>query len=152
MPQCCLRGIKATPHGDNCTLPEALKLEAESYARGLGVSLNALLAVALRDYLDARRGLAAIPAKPAALAVSVEAVAASLPHGLADLVRQAPAGAVRVRQPVPDEAPAGSPQVPDWSVVPAEGPKALCPCRSGRRWKNCHAPKGKPLTLSRAMS
>lgn len=36
-------------------LPEALKLEADAYARGLGISLNALLAVALRDYLDARK-------------------------------------------------------------------------------------------------
>jgi hypothetical protein len=33
-------------------LPEPLKLEAEALAASLGISLNALMAVALRDYLD----------------------------------------------------------------------------------------------------
>lgn len=35
-------------------LPDPLKAEADAYAARLGISLNALLAVALRDYLDAR--------------------------------------------------------------------------------------------------
>ena len=35
--------------------PDDLKAEADAYAQRLGVSLNALLAVALRDYLDARK-------------------------------------------------------------------------------------------------
>jgi hypothetical protein len=35
-------------------LPDALKADATGYADGLGISLNALIAVALRDYLDAR--------------------------------------------------------------------------------------------------
>jgi len=34
--------------------PEPLKAEATAYAERLGISLNALCAVALRDYLDAR--------------------------------------------------------------------------------------------------
>lgn len=38
-------------------LPEGLKIEADAYAARLGISLNALLAVALRDYLDARRAV-----------------------------------------------------------------------------------------------
>lgn len=36
-------------------LAEGLKVEAEAYAQSVGVSLNALLSVALRDYLDARQ-------------------------------------------------------------------------------------------------
>lgn len=46
-------------------LPAPLKAEAESYAASLGVSLNALCAVALRDYLDARQG-GEVPAPRAA--------------------------------------------------------------------------------------
>ena len=38
-------------------LPEPLKLESETYAASLGISLNALMAVALRDYLDSRRAM-----------------------------------------------------------------------------------------------
>lgn len=37
-------------------LPAELQVEAERYARGLGLSLNGIIAVALRDYLDRRRG------------------------------------------------------------------------------------------------
>jgi preprotein translocase subunit SecA len=46
------------PKGTTVRLPDALKAEASTYADRLGVSLNALLAVALRDYLDhpARQG------------------------------------------------------------------------------------------------
>ena len=39
--------------------PDGLKAEASTYADSLGISLNALCAVALRDYLDARRAVAA---------------------------------------------------------------------------------------------
>ena len=35
-------------------LPEALQAEADAYASSLGISLNALVAIALRDYLNAR--------------------------------------------------------------------------------------------------
>lgn len=35
--------------------PDPLKAEATAYADTLGVSLNALCAIALRDYLDARK-------------------------------------------------------------------------------------------------
>lgn len=38
--------------------PEDLKAEASAYAARLGVSLNALCAIALRDYLDSRKGAA----------------------------------------------------------------------------------------------
>lgn len=36
-------------------LPEALRLEAQAHAATLGLSINALVALALRDYLDAPR-------------------------------------------------------------------------------------------------
>jgi hypothetical protein len=36
-------------------LPEELAEQGRQYAAKLGVSLNALLAIALREYLDARR-------------------------------------------------------------------------------------------------
>jgi hypothetical protein len=40
-------------------LPDALKADADAYAARVGVSLNALCLIALRDYLDARQGPAA---------------------------------------------------------------------------------------------
>jgi hypothetical protein len=43
--------------GPNVRLQEPLKTEAAGYAAGLGISLNALVAVAVRDYLDSRRQL-----------------------------------------------------------------------------------------------
>ena len=36
-------------------IPDALKSEAMAYADALGISLNGLCAVALRDYLDSRQ-------------------------------------------------------------------------------------------------
>ncbi len=38
----------------NIRMPDPLKVEAAMYADGLGLSLNSLLLVALREYLDAR--------------------------------------------------------------------------------------------------
>lgn len=48
-------------------LPENLKAEADAYAESLGLSLNALLAVSLREYLDRRRppGSPVVPPSPA---------------------------------------------------------------------------------------
>ena len=45
--------------------PDDLKAEADRYAEHLGVSFSALLAVALRDYLDARKS----PGKPSQAAL-----------------------------------------------------------------------------------
>jgi hypothetical protein len=45
--------------------PDALKSEATAYADQLGISLNALCSIALRDYLDARKQSAAKPTPPA---------------------------------------------------------------------------------------
>ena len=52
-------------------LPELLKLEAETYAQRLGISVNALLSVALRDYLDSRKGGPPVAQPAASAAVSV---------------------------------------------------------------------------------
>jgi hypothetical protein len=46
-------------------LPVALKTEADVYAASIGISLNALCSVALRDYLDARARSAEPPITPA---------------------------------------------------------------------------------------
>jgi len=51
-------------------LPDELKAEAERYAQGLGISLNALMAVALRDYLDRRSFLQAKAAQTPVAAVA----------------------------------------------------------------------------------
>ena len=92
-------------------LPAALKAEADAYAASLGLSLNALCAVALRDYLDARsRG--GQPAKTAARPL-----------------------------PAPRSAPRHAPAPTRAPVVytePAGGVYAPCSCGSGKKWKFCH--------------
>ena len=55
--------------GPNVRLADPLKAEAAAYARRLGVSLNALAAVALREYLDRRAPPSPWPAPAAAPAV-----------------------------------------------------------------------------------
>lgn len=63
------------PMATTARFPDDLKAEADAYAQRLGVSLNALLAVALRDYLDARKpgAQSARVAPPVALGVAVKA-------------------------------------------------------------------------------
>ncbi|THD09448.1 SEC-C metal-binding domain-containing protein [Rhodanobacter lindaniclasticus] len=97
-------------------LPDPLKAEATAYADGLGVSLNALCAVALRDYLDARKP------KPAALPAKVGP--------------QAKAEPARASAALPG-ASGGSPMRPITKV----GANQPCPCGSGQKFKRCH---GKP--------
>jgi hypothetical protein len=100
-------------------LAPQLQAEATGYARDLGISLNSLIAVAVRDYLDIRKrspGEAALDvglAKPAAVRPATRAprpVAAASPKTLA------PA--------------AGSPA--------KVGRNEPCPCGSGRKYKVCH--------------
>lgn len=95
--------------------PDQLKAEATAYADALGVSLNALCAIALRDYLDARKP------KPAALPAKVGP----------QQVKSAPARAV---ERVP-EASGGKP-------VPKVGANQPCPCGSGKKFKRCHGGPG----------
>ena len=67
----------------NARFPDALHAEAKTYAAGLGISLNGLLAVALREYLDRRgAGPASRGAFEAGAVVEVQrAPAASVPSG-----------------------------------------------------------------------
>lgn len=109
--------------GPNVRLLGDLKAEASAYADGLGISLNALVAVAVREYLDARRSghrSAAPPALPSALIEE----------------RRASAPAPETPQPVTLVRPlSGHPD-----GVPPNDP---CKCRSGRKAKNCSS--GHPL-------
>ncbi len=95
-------------------LPDQLKAEATAYADTLGVSLNALCAVALRDYLDSRKPK---PATPPAKVGS-----------------QAKAEPVRPVASLPG-ASGGNP-------VPRVGANQPCPCGSGQKFKRCHGKPG----------
>lgn len=95
-------------------LPDGLKSDAETYAAALGISLNALCSVALRDYLDARRVDLA----------SVAAVAASVVRSTPAVVGQKPRPSIVAAPAVYTE--------------PAGGVYAPCPCLSGKKWKFCH--------------
>jgi hypothetical protein len=66
-------------------LPEDLAERGRRYAAELGISLNGLLAVALRDYLDARKRESRTPPLP-----RMQALAQAV-------VRQVKAGPVRRR-------------------------------------------------------
>ncbi len=99
-------------------LPEGLRIDAATYASALGISLNALCAVALRDYLDARlRDLASVPTAPA------------------PVVRSIPA-------PVRQKDVQVEPAAPAVYAQPSGGVNAPCPCGSGQRWKRCHGRPG----------
>jgi hypothetical protein len=100
--------------------PDALKAEATAYAEALGISLNALCAVALRDYLDQRkmRGGGGRDVSPPAAATAVT---------------PAPVESRTATSRRGGEAPTFG--------KPAEGVNAPCPCGSGAKWKRCHGAK-----------
>ena len=92
-------------------LSEGLEREAKLYAESLGISLNALLAVSLRDYLDRR------PSAPQALEAAVaplEGQAAPLP-------------------PLAPSAPSSAPLVS--SMSPSAPPKPSAPVISSSKWR-----------------
>lgn len=97
--------------------PDPLKAEAQAYADALGVSLNALCAVALRDYLDARK-LEALKAGPAAPPAKVGPQVTP--------ARAAATGKFQLKGP---------------TTFPRVGANQPCPCGSGEKYKRCH---GKP--------
>lgn len=61
-------------------LPAALAQRGRRYADQLGISLNALLAVALRDYLDARTGTTH-PSPPPGVHTLAQAIARQVTAG-----------------------------------------------------------------------
>lgn len=110
-------------------LPEPLKLESETYAASLGISLNALMAVALRDYLDSRRAMPR-SGKPLPLVPAV-----------------APSSSPVTSDPPLVRVPSSEAPKPVFKR-PKEGASAPCPCGAKSepygypvKWKHCH---GKP--------
>lgn len=108
-------------------LPDELQAEATAYAARLGISLNALCAVALRDYLDARlpvaalhRGAVPLPLPAPARLSGTKAMAAL------DAVTSTPNRTHSEGKTPP---------------VPKVGANEPCPCGSGEKYKRCH---GKP--------
>jgi len=96
--------------GPNVRVHDELKAEAVAYAAPLGISLNALVAVALREYLDRRK---APPAAP-------EPSAAPVPPP---------------SPPKPTARPSTARAHPTSEKV---GPNDPCPCGSGQKAKRCH--------------
>jgi len=110
-------------------LQDGLKAEAQAYADALGLSLNGLCAVALRDYLDARRpgARAGVPAPP---------VPAETPTSATRPAAQA--AAVSAHRPVQATSPAGALARPLVAPVPKVPQGHPCPCGSGKKYKRCH--------------
>lgn len=104
--------------GPNVRVEGDLKIEAATYAASLGISLNALVAVALRDYLDSRKRLAATPPAEAG---------GRMPPPPAEASPRLPVQPQEKRQP----------SVPA-AVLPRVGRNDPCPCGSGRKAKHCH--------------
>lgn len=137
-------------------LPDALAEQATAYADSLGISLNALCAVALRDYLNQRptpapvRSASAVahPAaseRPSASVAGIETDAAPAAAGMSTA-----AGAEGIADSLPVRAPAApgasieakpearGVQVPRAvSFVPQVHPRQPCPCGSGKLYGKC---------------
>jgi hypothetical protein len=96
-------------------LPIELQAEAMAYAERLGLSLNGLIAVALRDYLDGRRRLPADLAAPAPVA---------------------PLESVPDPEPEPERS-MGKPAAQRPAVLPPPRRYDRCTCGSGRRYDKC---------------
>lgn len=103
-------------------LPDELVAEGQAFASRLGISMNALMAVALRDYLDGR--------------TTGRLPGVSSPSG-----RAAGSTSARSQAPSPAPAPASA------SVVGFKAPKSRadpCPCGAldqrgyPLKWKHCH--------------
>lgn len=117
-------------------LPDELRAEADAYAARLGLSLNALCAVALADYLHARRAVPVVDSPELADVTSgsqarcAAPVRGSAPTSPLPEARALPAAASLPARSRPPERLA--------YVRPAGGVNAPCPCGSGQKWKRCH--------------
>jgi hypothetical protein len=110
------------PASTTLRLPDALKADADAYAAQVGVSLNALCLVALRDYLDARS--ASAPVQPARREAALPPAAPVVPAQRVGL-EKARGQAEGVQQRVV-------------SQMPRVGANQPCPCGSGEKYKRCH--------------
>lgn len=103
-------------------LPDALKADADAYAARVGVSLNALCLIALRDYLDAR-GMPAAELPGHREAASPPEAPAEPPQSVAAEVVRREMEKSQQRSVLP---------------VPRVGANQPCPCGSGEKYKRCH--------------
>jgi hypothetical protein len=126
--------------GPNVRLVDGLKAEAAAYAAGLGISLNALVAVAVREYLDSKtrpHGSQSAQGDPREAKGRPEPPANTPP----DLVSPAPAlpasmpRAARPRLSTPAASTVATSGAPRVAKVGRNDP---CPCGSGRKAKACH--------------
>ncbi|MGQ4659327.1 SEC-C metal-binding domain-containing protein [Lysobacter sp. F6437] len=98
----------------NLRVAPALKSEASAYAESLGISFNALVAVALRDYLDARKSLGSQPAQSDSVEQQRATPTAPAPASTSEAGRKVVQLSGKVGRNEP------------------------CPCGSGKKWKQCH--------------
>ena len=99
--------------GVRLRLAPGLKAEATAYARSIGLSFNALCAVALRDYLNARQVQGAAPSTSKPVHSTVPRTTPS--------ATATPAASVPMRK---------------------LGPNEKCYCGSGKKYKKCHGAPG----------
>lgn len=133
-------------------LPELLQQEAEAYAATLGISLNALVAIALRDYLDIRhqRGLsqgAPLPSDPVTPAATLDAGTGGNgqfpPPGASTAVpKVTPANLqrfVETRVATPKNIdPRLSLDADELGAIPRKVMRSPCWCGSGKELRRCH--------------
>lgn len=129
-------------------LPPAFKAEVDAFAGSLGISLNALIAVALRDYMDGRTSgprpvPGAIPPaepkpasapSPAPKPVSPPVVSAPAPKP-ASLAQSAPVPAVSAK--LPFKKPKNRDDPCPCGAMSADGYYRL-------KFRQCHGKKGMP--------
>jgi len=109
--------------GMTVRLPENLKTEASAYAERAGVSLNALIGIALTYYLD--------HAKPDSTSRVETAHQAEQPPSPPETQPPAPESAPSKREARPQPVKRDTPKV---------GRNDPCPCGSGRKYKVCCGP------------
>jgi hypothetical protein len=106
-------------------LPSDLQAEATRYAQSLGLSLNGIVAVALRDYLDVRRPGAGDAVLPPGK---------GRPAALPDKPRPAMLSSAPADEEGKGVVPAGVGKV----IRAPANRRAPCPCGSGKRYSQCH--------------
>jgi hypothetical protein len=125
-------------------LPAELVEEATAYAARLGISLNALLAVAMRDYLDQRK-LQPSSASDAGGSPNASPSAANAASTSKSSGGSAPGSAMR-RSDGSSIYDPPRPIVREKNRFPEPpqpaGRSGQCQCGSGKKWKHCH---GTPL-------
>lgn len=101
-------------------IPDPLKREADRFAAKVGMSVNALMAIALRDYLDR-------PVHP-------------VQHYVGRRVSEPSEVAGRPSPRLePVAAPEAVSEAPNpYPKPPAGGRSARCPCGEPLKWKQCH--------------